>query len=71
MIEQVKDAGGDVVLRDTFAQYGRYAAVANGVGEVTVPAMMAFHAGMWPSDDERGEGLRSRGGGRRAGDQLA
>ncbi len=60
MIEQVKDVGGDVVLRDTFAQYGRYAAAVNGVGEITVPAMMAFHRGMWPDDDGDRRGLRSR-----------
>jgi MGT family glycosyltransferase len=49
MIEQVKEAGGDVVLRDSFAQYGRYAALANGVRQIVVPAMMAFHRGMRPS----------------------
>jgi MGT family glycosyltransferase len=48
-IEQVKEVGASVVLRDTFAQYGRYAARVNGVGEVAVPAMMAFHRGMRPS----------------------
>ncbi len=63
MIEQVADAGADLVLRDTFAQYGRYAALANGVGEITVPAMMAFHAGMWPSDDGHRDGVRSRAAG--------
>ncbi len=49
MSEQVKDVGGDVVLRDSFAQYGHYAALANGVREIVVPAMMAFHRRMWPS----------------------
>jgi MGT family glycosyltransferase len=49
MCEQVQDAGGDVVLRDSFAQYGCYAALANGTGEVVIPAMMAFHRGCLPS----------------------
>jgi MGT family glycosyltransferase len=49
MIEQVKDVGADVVLRDSFAQYGRYAALAQDVREVVVPAMMAFHGRMRPS----------------------
>jgi len=60
MIEQVRDVGGDMVLRDTFAQYGRYAARANGLSEVTVPAMMAFHAGMWPRAEEHAGGLKGR-----------
>ncbi len=47
--EQVADAGGDVVLRDSFAQYGHYAALANGTSEVVIPAMMAFHRGCLPS----------------------
>jgi MGT family glycosyltransferase len=49
MCEQVADAGGDVVLRDAFAQYGHYAALANGTDEVVIPAMMAFHRGCRPS----------------------
>jgi MGT family glycosyltransferase len=49
MIEQVEDVGADVVLRDSFAQYGHYAALASGVREVVVPAMMAFHRRMRPS----------------------
>ena len=48
MIEQLKDVGGDVVLRDSFAQYGHCAALASGVREVVVPAMMAFHGRMRP-----------------------
>jgi MGT family glycosyltransferase len=53
IIEQVEDAGADVVLRDGFAQYGHYAALANGLDEVVVPAMMAFHRGMRPSAGDR------------------
>src|SRR3984957_1012716 len=49
MCEQVQDAGADVVLRDSFAQYGHYAALANGTSEVVIPAMMAFHRGCRPS----------------------
>jgi MGT family glycosyltransferase len=51
--EQVADVGADVVLRDSFAQYGHYAALANGLDEVVVPAMMAFHRGMRPSTADR------------------
>ena len=51
--QQVEDVGADVVLRDSFAQYGRYAALANGLDEVVVPAMMAFHRGMRPSAGDR------------------
>jgi MGT family glycosyltransferase len=49
MCEQVADAGGDVVLRDSFAQYGHYAALTNGMSEVVIPAMMAFHRRCLPS----------------------
>jgi MGT family glycosyltransferase len=51
--EQVRDAGADVVLRDSFAQYGHYAALENGLSEVVVPAMMAFHRQMRPSAADR------------------
>lgn len=59
MIEQVKDVGGDVVLRDSFAQYGRYAALASGVKEVVVPAMMAFHGHMRPGRADAALTLRN------------
>ncbi len=49
MCEQLADAGCDVVLRDSFAQYGHYAARANGTRQVVIPAMMAFHRGCRPS----------------------
>lgn len=49
MCEQLADAGGDVVLRDSFAQYGHYASLANGTREVVIPAMMAFHRRCLPS----------------------
>ncbi len=49
MCEQLADAGGDVVVRDSFAQYGHYAARANGTSEIVIPAMMAFHRGCRPS----------------------
>ncbi len=48
MCEQLDDAGADVVVRDSFASYGHYAARENGVEDFVVPAMMAFHSGMWP-----------------------
>jgi MGT family glycosyltransferase len=59
MIEQVKDVGGDVVLRDSFAQYGHYAALASGVREVVVPAMMAFHRRMRPGAADVASTLRN------------
>jgi MGT family glycosyltransferase len=49
MSEQVKDVGADVVLRDSFAQYGHYAALTNDLREIVVPPMMAFHRRMRPS----------------------
>jgi MGT family glycosyltransferase len=49
MSEQVKDVGADVVLRDSFAQYGHYAALTNDLPEIVVPPMMAFHRQMRPS----------------------
>lgn len=48
MCEQLADAGADAVLRDSFASYGHYAARVNGTRDFAVPAMMAFHGGMWP-----------------------
>lgn len=48
MSEQLDDAGADVVVRDSFASYGHYAALANGLDDFAVTAMMAFHSGMWP-----------------------
>jgi MGT family glycosyltransferase len=47
--QQVEEVGADVVLRDSFAQYGRYAALANGLDEVVASCMMAFHRGTRPS----------------------
>jgi MGT family glycosyltransferase len=58
-IEQVNDVGADVVLRDSFAQYGHYAALSSGVREVVVPAMMAFHRRMRPSAPDRASTLRN------------
>ncbi len=52
MCEQLQDAGADVVLRDSFAQYGHYAALENGTSEVVIPAMMAFHKGCRPDARE-------------------
>jgi MGT family glycosyltransferase len=49
MSQQVEEVGADVVLRDSFAQYGRYAALANGLDEVVASCMMAFHRGTRPS----------------------
>jgi len=49
MCEQLAEARCDVVLRDSFAQYGHYAALANGLDEYVIPAMMAFHRGVRPS----------------------
>jgi len=49
MSEQLADARCDVVLRDSFAQYGHYAARENGLSQYVVPAMMAFHRGCRPS----------------------
>ena len=51
MCEQLADAGADAVLRDSFALYGQYAAGVNGTLDFAVPAMMAFHGGMWPRPD--------------------
>jgi MGT family glycosyltransferase len=48
MGEQLADAGADVVVRDSFAQYGRYAALASEVPEFVLPPMMAFHRGVRP-----------------------
>lgn len=46
--EQVADVEASVVLRDSFAQYGHYAAGECGVQDFVVPAMMAFHRAMRP-----------------------
>ena len=46
---QIRDSGADVVLRDTFAQYGRYAALEVGLPQVVFSSMMAFHRGMRPT----------------------
>jgi MGT family glycosyltransferase len=51
--QQVEDVGADVVLRDTFAQWGRYAALANGLDEVVASVMMAFHRGTRPRAGDR------------------
>jgi MGT family glycosyltransferase len=48
MSEQVREVGADVVLRDSFAQYGHYAALTNDLREIVVPPMMAFHRQMRP-----------------------
>ena len=47
--EQIRDSGADVVLRDTFAQYGRYAALEVGLPQVVFSSMMALHRGMRPT----------------------
>jgi len=47
--EQLRGSGADVVLRDTFALYGRLAAHAAGLPEVTFSPMMALHRGMRPA----------------------
>jgi MGT family glycosyltransferase len=52
MTEQMRESGADVVLRDTFAQYGRYAAYAAGLPQVVFSPAMAIHRGIRP-------GLRS------------
>jgi MGT family glycosyltransferase len=59
MSEQVKDAGADAVLRDSFAQYGRYAALSNELRQIVVPAMMAFHGQMSPNDADAPSALKS------------
>jgi MGT family glycosyltransferase len=49
MTEQIRDSGADVVLRDTFAQYGRYAACEIGLPQVVFSSMMAMHRGIRPT----------------------
>ena len=49
MTEQIRDSGADVVLRDTFAQYGRYAACEIGLPQVVFSSMMAVHRGIRPT----------------------
>jgi MGT family glycosyltransferase len=59
MSEQVNDVGADAVLRDSFAQYGRYAALSNHIRQIVVPAMMAFHGRMRPSAADIPSALKS------------
>ncbi len=49
MTEQMRDSGADVVLRDTLAQYGRYAAYEAGLPQVAFSAAMAFPRGIRPA----------------------
>jgi MGT family glycosyltransferase len=46
MTEQIRSSGADVVLRDTVAQYGRYAAYEAGLPQVAFSAAMAFPCGI-------------------------
>ncbi len=47
--EQLLEIGADVVLRDSFAQYGRYAANQASVPQVVFSPMMALHRGIRPA----------------------
>ena len=49
MTEQLRRSGADVVLRDTLAQYGRYAAREAELPEVAFSAAMAFPRGIRPA----------------------
>ena len=49
MTEQLCSSGADVVLRDTLAQYGRYAAYEAGLPQVAFSAAMAFPCGIRPA----------------------
>jgi MGT family glycosyltransferase len=49
MTEQMRGSGADVVLRDTLAQYGRYAAYEAGLPQVAFSAAMAFPRGIRPA----------------------
>ena len=49
MTAQLLDVGADVVLRDTLAQYGRYAAYEAGLPQVAFSAAMAFPSGIRPA----------------------
>ena len=47
--EQIRDSGADVVLRDTFAQYGRYAAYEAGLPQVAFSPATAIPRGIRPA----------------------
>jgi MGT family glycosyltransferase len=49
MTEQLRGSGAHVVLRDTFAQYGRYAAYEAGLPQVAFSPTMAIHRGIRPA----------------------
>lgn len=49
MTEQLRGCGAHVVLRDTFAQYGRYAAYEAGLPQVVFSPAMAIHRGIRPA----------------------
>ncbi len=49
LTERLRDMRADVVLRDSFALHGHYAAIATGTPEVAFSPMMALHRGMRPS----------------------
>ena len=49
MTEQLRSSGADVVLRDTLAQYGRYAAYEAGLPQVAFSAAMACPRGIRPA----------------------
>ncbi len=48
LIEDLRAVGPDVMLRDSFAAYGRYAANELGLPQVAFCAAMAFHDGIRP-----------------------
>jgi len=48
LIEDLRAVGADVMLRDSFAAYGRYAADALSMPQVAFCAAMAFHEGIRP-----------------------
>ena len=48
MTEQIRRSGADVVLRDTIAQWGRYAAYEAGLPQVAFSPAMAPHRGIHP-----------------------
>jgi MGT family glycosyltransferase len=47
--EELRVSGADVVLRDTFALYGRYAAGELGLPQLAFSPMMALHRGVRPA----------------------
>ena len=49
LIEQLRETGSQIVLRDVFAQAGRYAALKTGLPQVAFSPMMALHRGIRPS----------------------